>query len=208
METVSTDALLDRAFELGMVQIRAEIAGLVDMLRGFPLRNVMEIGSESGGTFYLWCRLAALGGLKISLDWPAGTSGSGLYSNPRALDARMSLFQSFAPRVKVITGDSHSAAIRNQLPEILDGDKLDFLFIDGDHSYEGVKQDWNDYRGLVRPGGLVAFHDINDSEWMRVRGCFVAQFWAEREQHAPGTKTCEFNQHLHWGGIGVVEVGS
>jgi len=208
MEALSTDTLLDRAFELGMVQIRAEIAGLVELLRGFPLRNVMEIGSESGGTFYLWCRLAALGGLKISLDWPAGTSGSGLYSNPRALAARAAQFYSFAPRIRVITGDSHNSWVRAKVTNALAGEQLDFLFIDGDHSYEGVKQDWNDYRGLVRPGGLVAFHDINDSQWHRDRGCFVADFWKEFYA-GPGLMVKrEFNAHLHWGGIGVVEVGS
>ena len=37
---------------------------------------------------------------------------------------------------------------------------VDFLFIDGDHSYEGVKKDWEMYGPLVRKGGIVAFHDI------------------------------------------------
>lgn len=32
--------------------------------------------------------------------------------------------------------------------------------IDGDHSVEGVTRDFLDYRGFVRPGGLIAFHDI------------------------------------------------
>jgi predicted O-methyltransferase YrrM len=44
--------------------------------------------------------------------------------------------------------------------EILQGYKLDFLFIDGDHSYEGVKKDFEMYSPLVRSGGLIAFHDI------------------------------------------------
>jgi predicted O-methyltransferase YrrM len=37
---------------------------------------------------------------------------------------------------------------------------LDFLFIDGDHSYEGVKKDFEIYSSLVRKGGIIAFHDI------------------------------------------------
>ena len=41
------------------------------------------------------------------------------------------------------------------------GEKLDFLFIDGDHSYDGVKADFEMYAPMVRPGGLIAFHDIN-----------------------------------------------
>jgi predicted O-methyltransferase YrrM len=39
---------------------------------------------------------------------------------------------------------------------------LDVLFIDGDHSYEGARRDFEDYGRLVRPGGIIAFHDIAD----------------------------------------------
>jgi len=38
--------------------------------------------------------------------------------------------------------------------------KVDFLFIDADHSYEGVKKDFEMYSPLVRKGGIIAFHDI------------------------------------------------
>jgi predicted O-methyltransferase YrrM len=36
---------------------------------------------------------------------------------------------------------------------------FDFLFIDGDHSLEGITQDWNDWSGRVAPAGIVALHD-------------------------------------------------
>lgn len=39
---------------------------------------------------------------------------------------------------------------------------VDFLFIDGDHSYEGVKGDWNAWHRKIEPGGIVAFHDTAD----------------------------------------------
>ncbi|OPX23635.1 MAG: hypothetical protein B1H04_03535 [Planctomycetales bacterium 4484_123] len=35
----------------------------------------------------------------------------------------------------------------------------DVLFIDGDHGYQAVRSDYFLYRHLVRPGGVVAFHD-------------------------------------------------
>ena len=124
-------------------------------------------------------------------------------TNPRALAARIQQFQSWAPRVRVITGDSHQPRIWEEVSRTLalGGDKLDFLFIDGDHSYEGVKADFEDYRKFVRPGGLVAFHDIKDTEHHRYRGCFVAKFWQELK----GEKR-EFCADSHWGGIGVVTV--
>ena len=36
---------------------------------------------------------------------------------------------------------------------------IDMLFIDGDHSYDGVKRDWDLFMPHVAPFGLVVFHD-------------------------------------------------
>lgn len=36
---------------------------------------------------------------------------------------------------------------------------LEFLFIDGDHSYDGLKADWEGWASHVAPGGVVALHD-------------------------------------------------
>jgi predicted O-methyltransferase YrrM len=38
--------------------------------------------------------------------------------------------------------------------------KIDLLFIDGDHSYDGVKADWENYKRFLRRGSIVVFHDI------------------------------------------------
>ena len=37
--------------------------------------------------------------------------------------------------------------------------KVDFIFVDGDHSYDGLKGDWEAWGGLVAPGGAVGLHD-------------------------------------------------
>jgi predicted O-methyltransferase YrrM len=37
-------------------------------------------------------------------------------------------------------------------------DAIDFLFIDGDHSWEGVERDWRDWSPKIAPGGIVALH--------------------------------------------------
>ena len=49
---------------------------------------------------------------------------------------------------------------------------IDLLFIDGDHSYEGVKADWEGFKPFVKPFGLVVFHDTiwdlkPDPKWSR-----------------------------------------
>ena len=40
---------------------------------------------------------------------------------------------------------------------------FDFIFIDGDHSYEGLKGDWESWSPLVKSGGMIALHDSVDS---------------------------------------------
>ena len=37
---------------------------------------------------------------------------------------------------------------------------IDFLFIDGNHDYEAVLQDYEQWSPKVRPGGVIAFHDV------------------------------------------------
>jgi len=41
--------------------------------------------------------------------------------------------------------------------------KIDLLFIDGDHSYEGVKKDFDLYSKIVSPHGLILIHDTDSS---------------------------------------------
>lgn len=36
---------------------------------------------------------------------------------------------------------------------------VDFLFIDGDHTYEGLRIDWESWRERMAPGGIVCLHD-------------------------------------------------
>lgn len=59
----------------------------------------------------------------------------------------------------LIKGDSHEKTTQLTLKAMLRGEQVDFLFIDGDHTYEGVKSDYIMYSNFVRKGGIIAFHD-------------------------------------------------
>jgi len=58
-------------------------------------------------------------------------------------------------KVHLVVGDSHTVE-PPQAP-------LELLFIDGDHSYEGAKADFERWSAFVRPGGHVLFHDAVDA---------------------------------------------
>jgi len=47
---------------------------------------------------------------------------------------------------------------------------FDFVFIDGDHSFDGLRQDWENWSGLVAVGGIVALHDSCSSDSRRIEG--------------------------------------
>jgi predicted O-methyltransferase YrrM len=42
--------------------------------------------------------------------------------------------------------------------------KVDFIFIDADHSYEAITKDWQDWFPKVRPGGIIALHECRVAE--------------------------------------------
>ncbi|HKI01262.1 MAG TPA: class I SAM-dependent methyltransferase [Thermoanaerobaculia bacterium] len=142
-------------------QKEAEILALLERLKSLQPRRVLEIGTAAGGTLFLLSRVAAPDALLVSIDMPEGGFGGGYNL------LRSGLYRSFAQRgqrIVLIRGDSHRQAMRRRLATALDGERLDFLFIDGDHSEAGSRQDFEDYAPFVRPGGLIAFHDIRPDE--------------------------------------------
>ena len=57
-------------------------------------------------------------------------------------------------RVRFLIGFSTDKNIQSMVPK-----DIDFAFVDGDHSYEGLKNDWNLVRQKLKPGGIVCLHD-------------------------------------------------
>jgi predicted O-methyltransferase YrrM len=129
-----------------------ELVPLLDRVRALRAERVCEIGTAAGGTLYLLTRVSAPEALLVSIDLaiPAHT---------RATRAR---FARAGQRLVSIEGDSHDVETQQRVERLLAGAKLDVLFIDGDHSYEGVRADFELYSPLVRSGGIIALHDVNE----------------------------------------------
>jgi len=130
---------------------------LVKLVERFKPRVVLEIGTACGGSLFLLTRASDPRGTIISIDLPGGPFGGG-YPN-----WMVPLFKSFAKkkqRIYLIKANSHNINTLNAVEEILGGNAIDFLFIDGDHSYEGIKMDFEMYYPLIKSGGIIAIHDI------------------------------------------------
>lgn len=97
-----------------------------------------------------------------------------------------------------LIADSHDPLTLGAVKVYLDEDKVDFLFIDGDHMYDGVKLDFEMYKPLVRKGGIIAFDDMDlfDNE-----GVEVYKFWDEIKDSYKSD-----SYHADSNGIGVIYV--
>jgi cephalosporin hydroxylase len=159
------------------MQAELEIQGLYERVSKQRPRVVMEIGTCHGGTLYMWCQAASPDATLISLDLPEGEFGGGYR------ECRAGLYQRFSSpdqTLHLVRADSHDAATVGRIESLLQGRKIDFLFIDGDHTYEGVRRDYELYTPLVAPGGLVALHDVVKREdQARIE---VWRFWEELKQ--------------------------
>jgi cephalosporin hydroxylase len=199
---MTIEKLIDYGYKIGMAQERAEIEKLAEFLQDHNLTNAIEIGTKQGGVFHILNQIIA--GKVISVDLVGGDFGGWATKfHPYLGDVhrkRDEYFTDKFPYAHFINGNSHDQSIIDEVTKHLDGVMVDFLFIDGDHTYEGVKQDYENYKQFVNVGGYIAFHDINDTDYHRKRGVNVAQLWDELD----GDKI-EFNAHTHWAGIGVLK---
>jgi cephalosporin hydroxylase len=191
--------LARRAQQLGALQKLRELAPLIALLRRRAPRVVLEIGTARGGTFYAWCQVAEPTALVVSIDLPDGPFGG-----ERAATDSSALRRYGQPgqQLHFIRDDSHDIATRTKVVEILGGKEIDFLMIDGDHTYEGVRQDFEMYAPLVGDGSPVAFHDIlphpEDSR------CEVDRFWNEIRNGYRHIELTDVAPEAQYGGIGVL----
>jgi cephalosporin hydroxylase len=163
-----------KRIQIAPAQVTSEITALLKLLAEKPPRTLLEIGAYKGGTFFLFSRVATPDALLINLDLPNTLTG---YGTP---PWRARLYHSFArehQRIELVAGNSHLKVTADRIKQLLAGRPLDFLFIDGDHSYEGVKADFELYSPFVAKGGLIGFHDIVPNKPGLEFG--VPQFWQE-----------------------------
>jgi predicted O-methyltransferase YrrM len=146
--------------------------------------TICEIGTLNGGTSLVLCGLS-----------PSVRTFVGIDLNP----CNDRVVPALAPRrvdVRFLKGSSREEEMRRRVASMI-GRSIDLLFIDGDHRYEAVRDDLLDYRELVRPGGLIALHDIVPDQAGRLG---VPRLWREtRDQF----RHWEFVQSWDQEGLGI-----
>lgn len=190
------DAVIDYGFNVlgGLirpVQIRSEFKSFLLLFQEKKPQVILEIGVDKGGSLFSFCKLAPEDSLIIAIDLPEEDGG---YSQWK--EAMYMKFKKPKQELILLRGDSHSEETLHKIKDILAGREIDFAFIDGDHSYEGVKQDFDMYSPLIKKGGLVSFHDV--ATYKAPTG--VPQLWEEiKKTH----ETVEFIEDQQQVGFGI-----
>lgn len=119
----------------------------------------IEIGSAWGASFHLWGSIIG-GGPKISVDYIDTAYYPYLVMDE--FDKRNATWSQHFTDVHAVYGDSKAPDTIQQVADILNGRQVGWLYIDGDHSFEGAQSDYNNYKQFVKPNGYIGFHDIGD----------------------------------------------
>lgn len=132
-----------------------QAAYLFGLIRHIKASKVIEIGRYKGGSTLMIA--AAMDGRGQFWSIDIGEKESRLHHDQgsRPFDQQISdMFDKFGLKVELIVADT--------LTVNLDTGEVDLVIVDGDHSYEGVKSDFERFGRRVRVGGAVLFDDAFD----------------------------------------------
>jgi predicted O-methyltransferase YrrM len=122
-----------------------EAAFLFRLVRSRPAAQILEIGRYHGGSAFLFAVAGDHNSIVTSIDIAP--------QNDELLQIALRK-SGLADKVQLLVGDSRVGEARMN--------SYDLVFVDGDHSYEGVANDYEHWRKAVKPGGYLAFHNSAD----------------------------------------------
>ncbi len=178
-----------RHMAAGSCQIPWEIESAIKLIASKRPRTICEIGTFDAGTSLLFCRFVQTLEAVLCID---------LYVKNKEI---LKLLAPSTQRLQFFDMPSYSPETVNKVEKSLNGRGIDVLFIDGDHRYEGVRQDFLCYRPFVNEGGLILFHDIvEDHGAGRAWVGGVPRLWKELSTLYPHT---EFINSREQDGFGI-----
>lgn len=154
-----------------------ELRRFIDLLISRGVRSYCEIGARHGDTFHAVMSSLPVGSFGVAVDMPDGAWGKS--GTDKALSRAADDLRKRGYDIEVVIGDSHSRAVQDKVRAF---GPFDALFIDADHTLDGVKTDWLAYKDMSR---IVAFHDINgEGQTDKARGLpiEVHKLWRDLRQ--------------------------
>lgn len=159
-------------------------------------RVFVELGTHSGNSYFSFCQSVAEHGLAAqchAVDTWLGDEHSGRYGEEIFAEVDAYNRQHYA---------AFSRLWRMRFTEALEHfppASIDLLHIDGYHTYEAVRNDFETWLPKLAPGAVVLFHDIV----VRERDFGVWKYWGELKEEYP--RHIDF---LHCSGLGVLQLNA
>ena len=183
------------------MHLRSELMVLGGILEERRPVRVLEFGTGKGGALFMLTHLAGRRSTVVSVDLPESKFGKSGYSPERQWCYER--FRKRGQKLQLIRANSHLPWMPNRVKKSFGDQEIDFLLLDGDHRYAGVKEDFETYGPMVRKGGLIAFHDIVDGNPEVVGG--MPKFWREIKSQSRFSEIIE-NPNQSGSGIGLLYV--
>ncbi|MFC2188728.1 class I SAM-dependent methyltransferase [Fulvivirgaceae bacterium LMO-SS25] len=166
---------------------------LVDKLKP---TTIVELGSHTGNSFFAFCQAVKridLDANVYAIDLWTGDRHAGFYENEIYEDV-LSYTNIHYPKIGQLIRKDFNEAV-----DEFENESIDCLHIDGLHTYEAVKNDFETWLPKLKRDGVILFHDTNV-----FRNDFgVHQYWSEIIKTYPNS----FNfTHSH--GLGVLAINS
>jgi O-antigen biosynthesis protein len=158
-------------------------------------RSVVELGTLGGNSFFAFCQAAAAHGVQsrlTAIDTWQGDEHAGHYSEDVFADVSRYRDANYPESAHLMR-----ALFDEARPNFATA-SIDLLHIDGLHTYDAVRHDFETWSDALSSRGVVLFHDIA----VRERGFGVWQLWEELSARYPAFA------FTHGHGLGVLGVGS
>jgi hypothetical protein len=158
-----------------------EFLCLVMLLRRANARSVFEFGTYKGVSITQLALNVPADARICTLDLPEGQTGSAL---PISIQKDVSIAFESGKGALVPTDLRHRIQFLRQDSALFDPapyeGQMDFVFVDGAHNTEYVRNDSEKGWRMLRPGGIIAWHDFAIGDLDVVRYLLTAPFRASR----------------------------
>ena len=165
-----------------------------DLVRNLRPRRLVELGVCLGTSFFAFCQAVKDGGLAtelVAVDTWEGDEHTGRYG-PGYLQQFDGVWHQHFPRLAVRQVKRPFDEARKEVKDA----SVDVLHLDGCHTYEAARHDYETWAGSVTARGVILFHDIAVQD--PARGFGVYRLWEELKARFP---TAQFG---HSFGLGVL----